>query len=78
MRKDQMELSLETTSSFRPGLHRVRRPRRAHWWFQRMRQMVERALDREQALQPRSEQIYLSLPRRQGACEAALEKSRLN
>jgi hypothetical protein len=78
MRKDQMELSLQATSSFRPAMRGARRPRRAHWWFQRMRQIVERALDREPAPQPKSEQIYLSLPGRQVACEAALEKGRLN
>ena len=73
-----MELSLETTSSSRPRIHRVRRQRRAHWWFQQMRQMVERALDHEAAVPPRSEQIYFSLPRRQVACETAEEKRGLN
>ena len=74
MQRDQLELSLEGAPSYRPPVHRSYRPRRAHWWFQQMRQIVERALDRNPAPRPRSEQIYFALSRRQMACETTMEK----
>lgn len=73
-----MELSLETPAPPRAEIPHLRGPRRAHWWFQQMRQIVGHALDRKPAPPPRPEQIYFSLPRRPVACESILEKSGLN
>ena len=41
MHNGQMELSLQNGNSRR--LQRGRRPSRAQWWFQKMRQAVDRA-----------------------------------
>jgi hypothetical protein len=60
MTDTQMELSL--------GSVRVAQTRRSHghqstsassWWFQRMRQIVDRAFDWQPAPEPRPEQIWL-------------------
>jgi hypothetical protein len=55
----QLELSL---GSVRPAQSpRTNRPPstfNSRWWFQRMRQIVDRAFDWQPAPQPRPEQIY--------------------
>ena len=40
---------------------RVRRMTRAHWWFRRMHNVVNQALDWSPAASPRPEQTYLAL-----------------
>jgi hypothetical protein len=40
---------------------RQRRAQRAHWWFQQMRRVVDRARDWQSAPPARPEQVYLSL-----------------
>jgi hypothetical protein len=62
--KPQMELSFEQSSLLRIQVARQRRLRRAHWWFEQMRQVVDRALDRTADLPARPEQVYLQLERR--------------
>ena len=47
----QMELSLEAGRG-RAARNRVRRAGRAGWWFERMRQVVDRALDWPAAPEP--------------------------
>lgn len=59
----QLELDLSG------GLCRSRTPRqrrlsRANWWFQRMRQLVDRACDWQPAPAPRPEQTWLSIAHR--------------
>ena len=54
----QMEMSFVTTP--RCTERRQRRLGRAHWWFQRMRQLVDRATDWEPAPPPRPEQIWFA------------------
>jgi len=71
MKKEQIEMSLENRPRLRPAIGRQRRLRRAHWWFQQMREVVDRALDRDPAPPARPEQIYFSLQRSQPDSEAS-------
>ena len=66
MTDTQLELSLDS--------HRVNQPLRAsrhsspftsRWWFQQMRQIVDRAFDWQPTPQPRPEQIWFSGTHRQ-------------
>jgi hypothetical protein len=61
MNNTQLELSFGTARARtlpRPNTPTsIRNPR---WWFERMRQMVDRALDWQPAPQPRPEQIVFS------------------
>ncbi len=61
MNNTQMELSF-TTPHVCPSRHANRRPspRDPRWWFQRMRQIVDRALDWQPAPQPPAEQIVFA------------------
>ena len=56
----QLEFSL-TNAQPRSGRGaQQRRLSRAQWWFQRMRQVVDRACDWQPAPMPRPEQIWFS------------------
>jgi hypothetical protein len=57
-RIDQMELSL-AGKAVRRG--RQARRRRAQWWFARMRQVVDSAMEWRPAPPARPEQVYMSL-----------------
>ena len=52
----QMEMSFGRSNQF--GSHRQRKQSRAQWWFQRMRQIVDRATDWQSAPPPRPVQIW--------------------
>jgi hypothetical protein len=53
----QLEMSFGGTA--RLLSRRQRRLSRAQWWFQRMRQIVDRAIEWQPAPPPRPEQIWL-------------------
>jgi hypothetical protein len=56
----QMELSLGNQRMAESPRANGRAPARAsRWWFQRMRQVVDRAFDWQPAPPPRPEQIWL-------------------
>ena len=61
--KPQLELSFDHTLNSRPETRRERRLRRARWWFDQMRHVVDRALDRRPSGPGRPEQTYFSLSR---------------
>jgi len=63
MNRQQIELSFDASCRFQPAIRRCRRQSRAQWWFNRMRAVVDRALDWQPAPPPRPEQIYLTLAR---------------
>jgi hypothetical protein len=63
MIKDQLEFSLGKTGPGNVTVQRQRRLRRARWWFEQMREVVDRALDRSPAPLPSAEQIYFPLRR---------------
>jgi hypothetical protein len=56
MDKQQLELSLANGRNYRTTTRRQKRQSRAGWWFERMRQVVDRAFDWE-TVQPRPQQI---------------------
>ena len=60
MMNAQMELGFATPAGCQPIERRQRRLTRAHWWFERMRHIVDRACDWEIAPSPRPEQIWFS------------------
>jgi len=60
MNRQQLEMSFDASASFRPRI-RPRRQSRAQWWFDRMRDVVDQALDWRPAPTPRPEQIQLAL-----------------
>jgi hypothetical protein len=55
---EQMELSLEKARVCPSLNRRQRRLNRANWWFERMREVVDRAFDRQPAPAPRPEQTW--------------------
>jgi hypothetical protein len=57
MMNAQLELSLENARARCARNPRQRRLARANWWFQRMRQIVDHALDWEPRLAPRPQQM---------------------
>jgi hypothetical protein len=59
----QIELSFE--AACRRLSRRERRLTRAQWWFERMRQVVDRAIDWKSAPQPRPEQMWFPATYRQ-------------
>ena len=66
MNNAQLELSLDNHCAMR--LPRANRPPAAYtsrWWFERMRQIVDRAFDWQPAPPPRPEQIWLPGTHRQ-------------
>ena len=62
--RSQLELEFEQARAFQSPLRAPRRPSRAQWWFQQMRQVVDQALDWEPLPPGRPEQTWLTLPRR--------------
>ena len=52
----QLEMSFTVTGNYITP--RRRRLNRAQWWFQRMRQIVDRAVDWQPTPPPRPEQIW--------------------
>jgi hypothetical protein len=63
----QLELSLASARAGRPMDRRQRRLSRAQWWFERMRQAVDRAMDWEPAPPVRPEQTWFANVQRQVA-----------
>jgi hypothetical protein len=56
----QMELGIENAKLCPSVIRREQRAKRARWWFDRMRQIVEQAVDRRPAAKPHPEQIWFS------------------
>jgi hypothetical protein len=54
----QLELGFAAASACQAAGYRPRRLARANWWFQRMRQLVDRATDWQPALPARPEQSW--------------------
>ncbi len=54
----QMELGIENAKLCPSVIRREQRARRARWWFDRMRQIVQQAVDHRPAPEPRPEQIW--------------------
>jgi hypothetical protein len=65
MKHGQMEMSFENSCIYRTLDRRARRQKRAQWWFERMRQVVERAMDWQPSPLPRPEQTWLPGSQRQ-------------
>ena len=61
------QLEMSFGSACHQPTRRQRRLNRAQWWFQRMRQMVDRAVDWQPVPLPRPEQIWLPGTSRQVA-----------
>lgn len=59
MMNAQLELSFGKMATLGPGERQPRWLHRAHWWFERMRQVVDLAVDWDPAPPPRPEQICL-------------------
>jgi len=57
---DQMELGIENAKLCPSIVRREQRVKRARWWFDRMRQVVEQAVERRPAPEPRPEQIWFN------------------
>jgi len=57
-RAPQLELGFESVRACSAAGRRQRRLNRARWWFQRMRQVVDRACDWQPTPMPRPEQIW--------------------
>jgi hypothetical protein len=57
-----MELGFERKNECRSAGRRQRRLNRASWWFNRMREVVDHALDWEPLPQARPQQVWLELP----------------
>jgi hypothetical protein len=60
MNKQQLEMSFENPVAFRPVIRPQRRKVRARWWFEQMRQVVDRAWDWEPAPLTHPEQVCLT------------------
>jgi hypothetical protein len=58
MTNEQMELGLSKSQACRSVNRRQRRLGRANWWFQQMREVVDKALDWQPAPPARPEQIW--------------------
>lgn len=65
MRTQQMELQFNASIQSRPLGPRQKRLSRAHWWFNQMRQAVDRAFQVANESPPRSEQTPTALPRQE-------------
>ena len=55
----QMELGFGSANACHVGPRHERRLSRANWWFERMRRVVEEAIDWKPVPAPRPEQIWL-------------------
>ena len=60
MMTEQMELGLGKAAVCYSGERRRRRLSRANWWFERMRRVVDHALDWQPAPPARPEQIWFA------------------
>jgi hypothetical protein len=60
MNQKQMELSLAGANKCPRTVQRRRRLNRANWWFDQMRQVVDRAFEWEPAPRFQPEQIWLT------------------
>lgn len=58
MLSGQLEMSFAARGISRTMGRRQSKLRRAQWWFSRMRQIVDRAIDREPVAPPRPEQTW--------------------
>jgi hypothetical protein len=58
IKKNQLELGLRNQRPCPSKVRRSRRLHRASLWFNRMRQVVDSAMDHHPAPAPRSEQIW--------------------
>jgi len=67
----QLEMSFGSTPGLLP--RRQRRLSRAQWWFQRMRQIVDRAIEWQAAPAPRPEQIWFPGTHRQPGLQPSLK-----
>lgn len=76
--KQQMELSFDSSSAFRPVIRHQPRLWRARWWFNRMRQIVDHSRDIQPAHPARPEQADFAITRRKSACPTASTLSRVN
>ena len=56
---EQLELGFNGTQARIFGQRREQRVVRAKWWFAKMREAVEHAMDWPDASQPRPEQIWM-------------------
>jgi hypothetical protein len=67
MYNDQLEFSMsnQRETNRRSANSSQRRAPRARWWFERMRQIVDHALDWEPAPPPRPEQMFFDGAHRQ-------------
>jgi len=63
MNKEQLEMSFNASIRCRQAARGRQGRSAAQWWFNRMRAVVDNALDRTPAPSPRPEQRYLTLPR---------------
>ena len=61
----QLELSLTNARGCHPLSRRQRHLSRARWWFERMRQVVDRAIEWTPAPAPRPEQTWFPNASRQ-------------
>ena len=55
---EQMELGIGKANTCRSAKRPQRRLSRANWWFQQMREVVDKAVDWQPAPPARPEQIY--------------------
>jgi hypothetical protein len=55
----QLELGIVNAEPCRSSRHPKRRPSRANWWFNRMRQLVDSAVNWQEASPARPEQTWL-------------------
>jgi hypothetical protein len=65
MKTQQMELGFGEVRAMIGATGQSRRMGRAAWWFDRMRQIVQQAIDWEAAPAPRPEQIWFPGAHRQ-------------
>ncbi len=56
---EQLELGFNGTQTRILGRRREQRVARAKWWFAKMREAVEHAMDWQNETQPRPEQIWI-------------------
>jgi hypothetical protein len=69
---NQLELGFSGGAPCHSPAARRRRLNRANWWFERMRQLVDRACDWQPAPEPRPEQIWFPNAHRQPATSPQL------
>jgi len=65
MDREQLEMSFNGDVVLRPAIRR-RRMTRARWWFDQMRQVVDRSWEWRPAPPTRPEQVYMPFSRARG------------